>query len=247
MGRNKFEDQFKEKLAQRELTPSAGSWKKLSGQLHSEERKKDYTFWWIGIAATILGVIFIAGLVYNSDTEAKAPGIVEFPVKEFPKEVRSDIIKEQRVIEINVIANEANQEENSILPENENSEVIKNLDEQVILASRNDQETLYENEDFDEMENLELSQKLEEVIAEVSLKDSNKDGLDMDEIDALLYKAASEISLERRNDSTFETVDAGELLFAVEMELEESFREKVFDILKEGYLKAKTAVANRNY
>ncbi|HSP40854.1 MAG TPA: hypothetical protein VLN46_05425, partial [Gillisia sp.] len=87
----------------------------------------------------------------------------------------------------------------------------------------------------------------EEIIAEVSRKEGVAGIPTNNEIDALLYKAASEISLERRNISSTGTVDAGDLLFAVEMELEESFREKVFDILKESYLKARTAVANRNY
>ena len=40
MGRHKFEDQFREKLTQREITPSSSSWEKLSGQLDSAEKKK---------------------------------------------------------------------------------------------------------------------------------------------------------------------------------------------------------------
>ena len=81
MGRNKFEDQIKEKFVHREITPSAGSWDKLSGQLHSEEKKKTFSLWWIGIAATILGAIFIAGFVYNSNFDIHSPGIVETPVE----------------------------------------------------------------------------------------------------------------------------------------------------------------------
>ena len=59
--------------------------------------------------------------------------------------------------------------------------------------------------------------------------------------------AAARISMEKPVYITGETVDADSLLWDVEMEMDQSFREKVFDIMKEGYLKARTAVANRNY
>jgi len=41
-------------------------------------------------------------------------------------------------------------------------------------------------------------------------------------------------------------VDASALLLEAEQELDRSFRDQIFDALKSGYLKAKTAVANRN-
>ena len=246
MGRNKFEDQIKRKIGDREIIPSAGSWEKLSGQLNSEESKKGFSLWWVGVAVTILGAIFIAGFVYNSDPQIDSPGIVETPVQEIQKNIEN-ITEKEPVNKKNAIASQIEKEENKILPEKQNTQIIKKKDQENIIAGLNEQESPGKIEVFDGNENLKISQKLEELIAEAFLKDQIEGEQDMNEIDALLYKAASEISLERMNTSTSGTVDAGDLLFAVEMELEESFREKVFDILKEGYLKARTAVANRNY
>lgn len=70
-----------------------------------------------------------------------------------------------------------------------------------------------------------------------------------DEVDALLAQAASEISRGRKSQfysSNYE-ISANALLAEVEDEIYQSFKAKVFEVLKEGYLKAKTAVANRNY
>ncbi|UJH92743.1 hypothetical protein LZ575_10010 [Antarcticibacterium sp. 1MA-6-2] len=92
-----------------------------------------------------------------------------------------------------------------------------------------------------------LPQRLEEVIAEVSSEVNSHGDMTEAEVDALLYKAAAEISLQRERESFSRNVDATALLMEVEMDLEQGFREKVFDILKEGYLKARTAVANRNF
>src|SRR5690606_27555850 len=66
------------------------------------------------------------------------------------------------------------------------------------------------------------------------------------EVDSLLYAAASQIRTKRNLVRSNGKIDATALLWDVEMEMEHSFREKIFEVLKDGYLKAKWAVANRN-
>ncbi|HSI69245.1 MAG TPA: hypothetical protein VK941_03365, partial [Gillisia sp.] len=88
---------------------------------------------------------------------------------------------------------------------------------------------------------------LEDAIAAVTSNLAKNDDLAEAEVDSLLMMAAARISKERTVYLAGETIDASSLLWDVEMEMEQSFREKVFDIMKEGYLKARTAVANRNY
>ena len=87
--------------------------------------------------------------------------------------------------------------------------------------------------------------KLEEVIAEAAKNDK----ISEDEVDVLLAEAASELSRERnlKSYTSTNTINANALLAEVEDEIYQSFKAKVFEVLKEGYLKAKTAVANRNY
>jgi len=81
---------------------------------------------------------------------------------------------------------------------------------------------------------------------EASSKENKTGKITDAEVDALLAEALTKIKGDRSAKSVSENIDANSLLLDVEMELEQSFREKVFDVLKEGYFKAKTAVVNRN-
>ena len=91
-----------------------------------------------------------------------------------------------------------------------------------------------------------ISEIPEELIAETSSKENITGDISDAELDDFLAEATEKINMERSARSVSEKIDANNLLFDVEMELEQSFREKVFDVLKEGFLKAKTSVANRN-
>lgn len=245
MGRQGFEDQIKDKLSEREIKPSSGSWEKLSGQLNSEEKKQSPIFWWIGIAATLLGAILIAGMVYNNNPATETPGLVEAPVEVELGDKKEQIIEESIAAEENIVLVPPKK----TIPSTPNKETkqVKKLPEKILIAQVKKEDLPVNNENVNAQTDEKISRKIEEIIAEVSLKDGGAGNPTNNEIDALLYMAASEISFERRNINSIGTVDAEGLLFAVEMELEESFRDKVFDILKESYLKARTAVANRNY
>ena len=84
--------------------------------------------------------------------------------------------------------------------------------------------------------------QVEKVVAEVKPGATPVSDL---EVDALLYAAMAELEQERAAYAV-QPVNADELLQEVEYELDQNFRQKVFEVLKEGFSKAKTAVANRN-
>lgn len=65
------------------------------------------------------------------------------------------------------------------------------------------------------------------------------------EVDSLLKWAQEEI-LRENLFKTNTTVDATVLLAAVEDELDQSFRDQIFNSLKAGFIKVRTAVAERN-
>ena len=65
------------------------------------------------------------------------------------------------------------------------------------------------------------------------------------EIDSLLRQAQREI-LEDKIFGKDNTVDAIALLADVEKELDKSFRDEIFDALKDGFIKVRTAVADRD-
>ena len=85
-------------------------------------------------------------------------------------------------------------------------------------------------------------------MAELAYTESSPGEVTDAEVDALLAEASSKIELNRtfEQKAFSEKITANDLLWDVEMELEASFREKVFEVVKDGFLKARSAVANRN-
>lgn len=248
MGQDRMENYFKDKLGQREIKPIVNSWDKLKLKLDKEEKRPRPVIWWMGIAASLLGGILIAGLVYFEGPQAgpvlvDTPGLEIIPSEDDKEEfIKPDIASgENKLLEIKPVGTSAEKEKIQISPR-------KDINENTLAGQNkpgNFPEVRQVTPKIQELkEDKLLSQKLEEIIAEAGQVD-NEDALSL-EIDALLQKAAKEISLEKQNSQISAQVDARGLLYDVEMELEQSFREKVFDVLKEGYLKARTAVVNRN-
>lgn len=90
-----------------------------------------------------------------------------------------------------------------------------------------------------------LTSKIEELVAEVAKKEENGTVTDA-EVNELLAEAAREIS-QQRNFYNRGKVDADALLADVESEIDQSFRREVFEMLKDGFQKARTAIVSRNY
>ena len=95
-------------------------------------------------------------------------------------------------------------------------------------------------------ENEFIQQKIEEVVAGVKELQEENNTITEAEIDALLTKAQSDIATNRILHSGTAKVDATALLQDVETELEQSFRNKVYEALGEGFNKVRTAVVERN-
>ena len=61
---NKFDNQFKKKLSDREIKPSDAAWDKLEAMLSVSEKPKR-KFSWLYIAASILGFLMVGTIFYN--------------------------------------------------------------------------------------------------------------------------------------------------------------------------------------
>lgn len=248
MGRHKFEDQIKEKLGSREIKPTEGSWNKLRQRLDAEEKTSKPIFWWLGIAASLAGGLLIAGLVFNGPEKVETP-IANVPSKDIIEE-KADTLPgvENNIASENVITKTPpSGKTEKLYPEPKinqvqkgnaiaNSEVKKPKE---IFQPAPPIATIVENE--------EINKKVEEILATVMANEGNEEAIYSNETEALLSKAALELSIEKQKSPVTTNISPEELLNDVEMELEKSFRDKVFEILKDGYLKARTAVANRNY
>ncbi|MEO0336704.1 MAG: hypothetical protein AAF202_09925, partial [Pseudomonadota bacterium] len=105
-------------------------------------------------------------------------------------------------------------------------------------------ETVLQNKNRHVDEEL-IDKKLNEVLTEVALLEARNVEITDAEVDSLLYAAQREL-LTNKIFQENESVDAAALLADVEDELDRTFRGHLFEKLKEGYFKVRTAVADRN-
>lgn len=257
----KFEDQLKDKLENRTLNPSPDAWNTLADKLDKEEDKNNTTkFWWLGIAASILGVILVTTQFYKNSRDVKdLPVIVNTKIlpdsnlDTTSQSVEVDEMISNSTPDVEIIENTQTNEVASALNTETNNaeELIKSG--KVILNIETAQDAIVSIEsskqeinDKIEVKALNLEDlKIMEVVNVIKTLQTNQSTVSEREIDSLLKLAQREILTQRILDESSKTVSADALLQDVELELEQSFRAKVFEALKSTYNSAKTAVAER--
>jgi len=257
----KFEDKLKDKLENRSLQPSSDAWNTLADRLNTEDKKKNkIRFWWIGIAASIFGVILITTQFYKNTGEGEvSPIIVDSEI---------EIHNDERLIEEPVTLDEivSNSEENK-----DNVEVVNTVE---VASVPNDKATERQKQiandkaisQIEEPQNAVASLgetkaeindnipvkilsseelKVIEVVDIIKELQANESSVSDKEIDSLLKQAQREILKQQTFDEATKTVSADALLQDVEDEIVHSFRDKVYEALKSSYNSVKTAVAER--
>lgn len=82
MGRNKFEKELREKMNQREITPSENAWDRLDAMLAvAEEAQPKRRYNWLLIAATLIGFLLIGTVLVLQSEEATDKGREEFAIE----------------------------------------------------------------------------------------------------------------------------------------------------------------------
>lgn len=264
----KFEEHIREQLDKREIQPSEGSWEKLNTRLNNEDSKKSPK-WWIGVAAAVV-VCLIVSLFFidqhkqtvtpivNNPAEEKVdqnsnefeqPSLIaseeteaennegEIQEKSTGKNIANPVTKKAKtklsvaVASADIVKTEPAEDDTPAIAENENITKVS-----PVLHSKNGTE----------IESNLLNNKIEELVAKLSNQEKSRENLTDAEVDALLVEAAAELSNERKF-YAHGMVDANELLADVEADIDQSFRKEIFELLKDGFIKATTAVASRNY
>ena len=247
----KYEEKIKDTLEKRTLQPSKHAWEKLSNRLDNEENKSNNrSYLWLGIAASIVGVVFIVSQFLNNDINIKTnTKVVTTPKEVIQQEgtVKTALegIEKVHIETVNEDVKEVNKKFKTKKAEAKKLINTNSLNKTKIAISR---------ENIPQVQQIEITnqaltfeeQKIQEVVAQVNvLKQNNKKVTDAD-IDALLQEAQKEIKLNRLVNETSGVVDANLLLQDVEAELDQSFRNKVFEAIRSSYNSVKTAVAQRN-
>lgn len=260
----KYEEQMKEKLEKRSLNPSPESWAALSDRLDAQQKNKSKSlFWWIGIAASIIGIVFITAEFFNNQpVQNSSPTVVESNENTIP-EKKNEIINSQtpsnkvaaeeiavdEIVPLNSFKNQPNSKSNTsvISPIKKDIETNSALENDVAQVEKNANEESIES--VNEIKKTTLTfedQKIQDVVAQINHLKANGNTVSNAEIDSLLKKAQNEILNNRLYNENTRTVDANMLLQDVEEDLQQSFRSKVFEALQSGYESVKTAVAERN-
>jgi len=223
METDKFEKHIKSKLNEREIAPSAEAWNKISKDLAVSTPSKKPNYFWIGIAASVLVLLGTSLFYFNavSGEERNPTEVVESPAEK--------VLKEDDV-------------EGVITVENEERISIA-LETTIVILETPRKELRDSAKTILVTENI-LNSKIAEVVAKVDALELS-DAVTDAEVDSLLLQAQQDI-LKENLFNTDNSVNAMALLTEVEDELDQSFRDQIFESLKTGFLKVRTAVADRN-
>ena len=253
----KFEQDIKNKLEKRTIKPTENSWDKLQNSLEFKARKKGTKVWYlIGVAASIVGVLFMVSIFFNKDIEQTTPTVVDAPI--IQKEDSSGSV--------------ATKNNSTVLDTLQNSESVNNTINIIAGTSKKTNSKSKNHSDFKFVDVKKTTPDNENIVRDVTDLNVKKDSIygsvedtkieviltqirdlktktyvitDKD-IDALLRDAQLAIEFEKLYEENTKTVDAYKLLQDVEADIDKSIRVKFLETLKLNYENMKTLIAQRN-
>ena len=228
-----FENKIKKLFDKRRIKPSADAWNRIGDRLESKPKTNRFPVLRYGIAAALAALLL--SVIWLSDSEEpileNTPVVVQPAISD---EVLMSPDKEVQHIAIDADLTEVPDEQP------ESSTLVASDEPDPLAKEARTSRTPAENY-ADQM----IDQKITEVAAHVKLLEDGKESVTDAEVDSLLRHAQRELLADKAfNESN--GVDAQELLAGVEDELNKSFRDQVFEKLKNGFVKVRTAVADRN-
>ncbi|MDO1499654.1 hypothetical protein Q2T40_20790 [Winogradskyella maritima] len=252
----KFEENMKETLEKRTMSPSPELWSKLADRLDEDEKKnRKPVYWWLGIAASVAVLIMLSIGFFNSNTEEIIDVLVE---EEVPKQERiKETLNPVELIEDKALAGEnlespKIEKEVVVSSKKDKSERQNQLQKEITTTPIKSKDAVAQVDKSQQApilnkEKLNFDKsEVDKAVAEVLKFKEDKNTVTDQQIDSLLKSAQRELFKDRIFKNSNNVVDADALLQDVEDDLGLSFRTKVYEALKDGYEKAKTAVANRN-
>ncbi|MEM9141557.1 MAG: hypothetical protein AAGA86_01130 [Bacteroidota bacterium] len=257
MARNRFEEHIREKLENREIKPSESAWQKVTHRLDGSPKKKSIGPFWYGIAASLSAILAITWFLYNQEKEAVFP---DTEMANSPAETKGEVEKEVILPNTEIKKADPIVSTGQNLPENENVQgrkriqkvkntVFKDKHEDSLarfaLGDERDRERPELQRTFGDSDAV-INAKIAELVAQVQLLEQGSNDISDREIDSLLRIAQEEL-LEERLFGEVNAVDPMVLLAEVEDELDSSFRDQIFEKLKIGLSKMRTAVADRDH
>lgn len=231
MKKSVIENQFKEKISEREITPSKASWDRLDAMLTVAEKPKR-SFKWLYVAASLLGFLLIGNLYFNQNNEERFIANDTIVVNE-PK-----VIPEIKETPANI--NLAKKEEVTKVSEVQLASIVtkSKVDSNSVLSNKIENQVT-EKEIVQEQQIPIINQKTEQKIVPTKPMYVNADEL-LASVDNASPKKSSAVA------KTNVKVNSNELLTQVDGELDLTFREKAIKTVNQNFKAVKLALSNRN-
>ena len=237
MAPNKFEKKAKDVLERRTIAPSKDAWAQLNNKLEQSDKKRKLSVWWLGVAATLVGVM-LAITLFNKEEVLPENTIVN--------QEKNQQSKEQPTITKNKIEDkvEENLENKPLVNTNDEVETSKLKTETPKTLVTNKKKKPEQHlatvnpKNKEENNNQLINQMSENTVAEVSKKQIN-----LDEANQLLENAMNQFSADDYKNVT-EKINANDLLEEVEMTSEKSLKHRLFHVVKSGYETVKSTVVS---
>ena len=218
---NKLENQFREKLNNREIDPSEASWDRLDAML-SVSQKPKRKFTWLYVAASIVGFLLVGTVFFNQ--------------KERPIDV-----------EKNTVAIESTNQKDT--PKTEINSPKKELNYSKTILKQGTKPLVQIQKISKRKIGVQTFITKEESVAEIQPNNQTKqilinENIRTENIDSLL----ASVEKNSKSDSKISAVkiNSSALLNQVDGELQLSFREKALNTITQKYKEAKEALVNRN-
>ncbi|MFH6768729.1 hypothetical protein V8G56_08280 [Gaetbulibacter aquiaggeris] len=255
MAPNKFEESIKNKLEKRTIQPSKDAWAKLENRLDpSDKMRKNKTIFWMGLAASIVGILLVASQFFNEAPLEKSTPILVVSPEVNKHNIQTQVAVEKPNIEETINSSEKPTTEiqttqvvaTPAINSKTKQEAFTAVSNEVAIAENNSQEQEVQPAEL-KLQNLSFEErKIQQVIAQVQILKDHDTAISDADLEALLIQAQNEIMQEKLYRRNSGIVDARSLLQDVEADLDRTFRDKVFEALKANFNFVKTAVAQRN-
>ncbi len=251
MAPNKFENYIKKQLEEREIKPSVNAWGSLSEKLDAttapQSKKRGY--FWYGVAASFIGLLIVSVSYFSIEDPTRTPDIqiVDTNDEAIEDKTNTKIIEENNIEEVVVKVSKIKP---SLIRDDKaiDKNPIPELKDQIATVDDIDASNDFSVEKAvtpNEFESEIINTKILEIVSTIDSLELNNTVLTNVEVDNLLRNAQEEILRDKLFNQNGQ-VDAMALLTEVEDELDQSFRDQIFKSLKTGFLKVRTAVADRN-
>jgi hypothetical protein len=226
---NKLEQEFKNKLEQRTIAPSAMAWDRLDAMLSvSEKKKQPKRRTWMYVAASFLGFMLVGAILLKQEKE-NTGNTIETTIVNADQPADN---KEAQPVQAKTVE--------------ETLETTMAPAKQEAVAVNKSNRTVKKQSETDKVYNTG-----EQHNVNPSVTKSANDAIAVQEVQEPQNKSAEELLAASLNNPSKKKssikVDASSLLSSVEGELDNNFRNEVLQKVVKNYNTVKTSVANRNY